>query len=192
MINWIWFAMFVLAFLAAGFNGSLDATTRSLFAATEQTVTFSLGLVGILAFWSGIMKIAEESGLTSAIARAFHPLLKRLFPQVKSNTALGAVAMSLAANLLGLSNAATPLGLKAIQDLEKENPHPGELTPAISTFVTLILGGITLFPATVIAFRAKAGSLNPTAILAPIIGATLTGTTIALLLNLLLSRKRRH
>ncbi|HHZ20356.1 MAG TPA: spore maturation protein [Firmicutes bacterium] len=191
MINLIWFAMFALAFLAAGFNGTLDATTQALFAATEQTVTFCLGLVGILAFWSGIMRIAEVSGLTGIIARAFHPLLKRLFPQIKNQATLGAVALSLAANLLGLSNAATPLGLKAIRDLARENPQPGRLSPAICTFVTLILGGVTLFPTTVIAFRAKTGSQSPAAILWPILGATLFGTAVALILNRLFSGTRR-
>jgi spore maturation protein A len=192
MINLIWLALFVIAFVMAGASGRIDETSSALFASAEKTVMFCLGLVGILAFWSGLMRVADESGLTQALARFCQPFLQRLFPSLKKNPkALGAVALSLAANILGLSNAATPLGIKAIQELQKTNAHTDEVSPSIGTYLALIMGGFTLIPSTVIAFRAQAGSLQPTDILGPILIATFVGTTTALVLNGVFSRRRR-
>ena len=191
MINLIWLALFVIAFAMAGASGRIDETSSALFASAEKTVMFCLGLVGILAFWSGLMRVADESGLTQVLARFFQPLLQRLFPSLKKNPkALGAVALSLAANILGLSNAATPLGIRAIQELQKSNPHPEKISPTIGTYLALIMGGFTLIPSTVIAFRAQAGSLQPADVLGPILIATLVGTTTAIILNGVLSKRR--
>src|SRR5690606_16067158 len=110
-INKIWFALFFLGFLAAGATGRVEETTMALLAAMEESVNFTLGLIGFLAFWSGLLKIAEAAGLTQKLARALYPLLRRLFPRLPANSpAIGAITLSLAANLLGLSHAATPLG----------------------------------------------------------------------------------
>lgn len=187
MINWIWLALFLTAFLVAGASGRLEATTQALFRSAEQTVMFCIGLVGILSFWSGMMRIADEAGLTRTLARIARPVLSRLFPTLpKDGKALGAVALSLAANVLGIGNAATPLGLRAMEELEKANDRPGRVSPAMGTFLSLIMGGFTLIPSTVIAFRARAGSTNPAGIILPIILATLCGTVTALVMNRLL------
>lgn len=192
MINFIWFTLFALAFFTAAARGQMDGTTRALFAAAEQTVTFSLGLIGILAFWSGLMRVADTSGLTKALSHSFRPLLSRLFPKLPPDSpALGAIALSLAANILGLSNAATPLGIRAIQEIQKTNPKPAEVSPTIGTYLALIMGGFTLVPTTVIAFRAQAGSANPAGIIVPVLLATLAGTATALLLNHLWTRRGR-
>lgn len=192
LINLLWLALFVIAFIAAGIGGQVDGTTRALFTAAEHTVTFSLGLVGILAFWSGLMKVADASGLTGALSKLFHPLLRRLFPRLSADSpALGAIALSLAANILGLSNAATPLGIRAIQELQKTNPKPDEVSPSIGTYLALIMGGFTLVPTTVIAFRAQAGSSNPTGIIVPVLVATMVGTATTLVLNHMVYKRRR-
>jgi spore maturation protein A len=192
LINWIWLFLILIGFLTASLTGRLDQTTKALFTSTENTVMFCVGLVGILAFWSGLMRIADESGLTQTIARLTRPILKRFFPTLPSGgAALGAIAMSLAANILGISNAATPLGLRAMEELEKVNAQPKQVSPAISTYLSLIVGGLTIVPTTVIAFRAKAGSAHPDDVLIPILLATLSGTIGALFMNWLLGGGRR-
>lgn len=190
MINWIWLFLILIGFFTAGLTGRLDQTTKALFASTEHTVMFCVGLVGILAFWSGLMRIADESGLTHSIARWTRPILKRFFPTLTpSGNALGAIALSLAANFLGISNAATPLGLRAMEELHKINEKPGHVSPAIATYLSLIMGGLTIVPTTVIAFRARAGSAHPDDVLIPILVATLSGTCGALFMNWLLGRR---
>jgi spore maturation protein A len=193
LINWIWFSLIVIGLCTASLSGRLEQTTQALFNSTEHTVMFCIGLVGILAFWSGLMRIADESGLTQTIARLTQPILKRFFPSLTpGGSALGAIALSLAANFLGISNAATPLGLRAMEELNKVNPKPGEVSPAIGTYLSLIMGGLTIVPTTVIAFRAKAGSAHPDAVLIPILIATLSGTLGALIMNWWLGGERRR
>ena len=190
MINWIWFFLLLAAFLTAGANGRLEITTQALFASTERAVAFNIGLLGILAFWSGLLRIADEAGLTRAMARLARPILKRLFPSLASDDkTLGTIALSLAANILGVGNAATPLGLKAMRELERVNPRPGRLSPAMGTFLALIMGGFTLIPSTVIAFRVKTGSVNPAGVIPTIFLATLSGTLTALMMNRLLESR---
>jgi spore maturation protein A len=192
LINWIWLFLILIGFLTAGLTGRLEQTTKALFTSTENTVMFCVGLVGILAFWSGLMRIADESGLTQSIARLTRPILKRFFPSLPpGGAALGAIAMSLAANILGISNAATPLGLRAMEELEKVNKQPKQVSAAISTYLSMIVGGLTIVPTTVIAFRAKAGSVHPDDVLIPILLATLSGTIGALFMNWLLRGDRR-
>jgi spore maturation protein A len=134
-------------------------------------VTVAIGLIGVMALWLGIMKIAEDSGLMSLLAKAIAPLMKWLFPEVPpGHPAIGSMTMNIAANMLGLSNAATPLGLKAMEDLETLNRRPGVATNAMCTFLTINTAGVQLIPATMIGIMASAGSKEPTAII---------GTTVA-------------
>jgi spore maturation protein SpmA len=143
-------------------------------------VTIAIGLVGVMALWLGIMKIAEQSGLMSLLARAIAPLMRRIFTDVPADhPAMGSMVMNIAANMLGLSNAATPLGLKAMEDLEKLNPHPGVATNAMCLFLTINTAGLQLIPASMISLMASAGSKDPTAI----IGTTVASTMIALVVG---------
>jgi spore maturation protein SpmA len=166
MLNWIWLAMLVVAVLVGGLTGRLPEMTKGAFETAETAVMkIALPLVGIMAIWLGIMRLAERAGLVALIARALRPALRRLFPEVPpEHPAMGAMVMNMAANMLGLGNAATPLGLRAMQHLERLNPHPGTATNAMCTFLAINTASIQLVPTTAIALLAVAGSKNPTAI----------------------------
>jgi len=142
-----------------GINGKIENVTKSAIDAAGSSVTIAIGLVGVMALWLGIVKIAEDSGLMTLAAKAIAPLLKKLFPDVpKDHPAMASMTMNIAANMLGLSNAATPLGIKAMEDLEKLNTRPGTATNAMCTFLTINTAGLQLVPATMIGIMASAGS----------------------------------
>lgn len=133
---------------------------------SEMAVKIALGLIGVMAFWLGIMKLAEDSGMIKIIARIMKPIMVRVFPDIPpDHPAIGAMIMNMSANMLGLSNAATPLGLKAMDELESLNPHKGTASNAMITFLAINTAGLTLIPATAIAVRAALGSKDPTIIL---------------------------
>jgi len=175
MMNYIWLAIVILAIVLGGINGKIDNVTKSAIDAAGNSVTIAIGLVGVMALWLGIVKIAEDSGLMTLAAKAIAPLLKKLFPDVpKDHPAMASMTMNIAANMLGLSNAATPLGIKAMEDLEKLNTRPGTATNAMCTFLTINTAGLQLVPATMIGIMASAGSKDPTAIIGTTIAATCT------------------
>lgn len=152
-------------------------------------VEIALGLIGIMALWLGVMKIAEQSGIIKKIAQGLRPVLARLFPDVPvDHPAMGAVVMNIAANMLGLANAATPLGLKAMEELNKLNKKLGTATDAMCTFLVINTSNVQLIPATVIAVRAAAGSSNPTEILGAVIVATTISTVVGVVVVKLLAR----
>jgi spore maturation protein A len=162
----------------------------------KTAVELAIGLIGIMALWLGIMKIAEQSGLVANLASLLKPLTVRLFPDVPADhPAMGAMIMNISANMLGLSNAATPLGLKAMEELNKLNPKAGTATDAMCTFLVINTSNVQLIPATVIAIRAASGSASPTAILGPVIVATsvalVVGVTAVKLLAKLPMYKRQ-
>jgi spore maturation protein A len=180
MLNYIWLGMIILAVVLGGINGKIESVTKSAIDSAAASVTIAIGLIGIMALWLGIVKIAEDSGLMSLVARMIAPVMRRIFPDVPpDHPAMGSMVMNIAANMLGLSNAATPLGLKAMEDLEKLNPHPGVATNAMCTFLTINTAGIQLIPATMISIMASAGSKEPTAI----IGTTLAASFLALVVG---------
>jgi spore maturation protein A len=177
MLNYIWLALVILAVLLGGINGKIENVTKAAIDSAGNSVTIAIGLIGVMSLWLGIMKIAEDSGLMSLVARVISPLMCRLFPDVPPNhPAMGSMMMNIAANMLGLSNAATPMGLKAMEDLEKLNKSPGIATDAMCVFLTINTANVQLIPATMIGLMASAGSKQPTAI----IGTTLAATFIAL------------
>lgn len=147
----------------------------------KVAVELAIGLIGILALWLGLMKIAEQAGLIAALSRALKPLLIRLFPDVPpEHPAMGAMVMNISANMLGLGNAATPLGLKAMEELNKLNPKTGTATDAMCTFLVINTSSVQLIPATVIAVRAAAGSADPTEIIGAVILATTVNTVVGI------------
>jgi spore maturation protein A len=185
MLNYIWLGMIVLAVVLGGINGRIEIVTKSAFDAAGSAVTIAIGLIGIMSLWLGIVKIAEDSGLTSLLAKAIAPVMKRLFPDIPAgHPALSSMIMNIAANMLGLSNAATPLGLKAMEDLETLNKRPGVASNAMCTFLTINTAGLQLIPATMIAILASAGSKNPAAI----IGVTFASTCIALIAGVIVAK----
>src|SRR3954463_12735765 len=189
MLNWIWLAFLVVSVLVAGFTGRLPALTEGAFDAAKGAVmTVALPLMGIWAIWLGMMRLAEQSGLVQILARALSPVMRLLFPEVPTHhPAMGAMVLNMAANMLGLGNAATPLGLRAMQHLETLNPRPGVATNAMCTFLAINTASIQLVPTTAIALLAVAGSKNPTAIVVTAFLATCcaacSGVTAAKLLE---------
>lgn len=167
---------------------ALATLTAGLLESASVAAKLALGLVGVLALWMGLLRVAEAAGLVAALARLLRPLLRRLFPEVpEDHPALGAMVMNIAANLLGLGNAATPLGLEAMKQLQTLNPHKQTATNAMCLFLAINTSGLTLIPARTIALRAEHGSASPTAILLPTLLATLASTATAILAAKLLA-----
>jgi spore maturation protein SpmA/spore maturation protein SpmB len=184
-LNYIWIAFFVIAFIVAlvkliffGDMAIFSAITTGMFDSAKTGAEISLGLIGIMTFWLGIMKIGERAGLISLFARAVNPFFNKLFPEVpKGHPAAGSVMMNFSATMLGLDNAATPLGLKAMQELQELNPEKETATNAQIMFLVLNTAGLTLIPTSVIAIRMANGAANPADIFIP----SLIGTFISFL-----------
>jgi spore maturation protein A len=180
MLNYIWFGLMAIAFVVAAFHGTVDGVTRGAMESASAAVQIAIGLVGIMTLWLGIMRVAEAAGLVSLLGRALRPILRWLFPEVPpEHPAAGAIVLAIAANMLGLNNAATPLGIKAMEDLQSLNPDKDTATNAMVTFLAMTTSGVQLIPATMIGVLAAAGSQQPTAIIAPSIVATFVGTVAA-------------
>lgn len=182
MLNWIWLGLVLLSVILGGLSGQLEPVTKAAFEACEKAVMgLALPMVGIFALWLGIMRLAEKSGLIEILARALRPLMRFLFPEVPADhPAMGAMVMNMAANMLGLGNASTPLGLRAMQHLERLNPHPGTATNAMCTFLAINTSSIQLIPATAVAILAAAGAANPTSIIGTAFFATLCSTVVGI------------
>jgi len=170
----------------------LRAVTQGAFDAAAGAVAIAFGLIGIMALWLGVMKVAEESGAVRIVTRLLTPLTRRLFPEVPpDHPAVGAMIMNVSANMLGLSNAATPFGLKAMEELNKLNPKIGTATNAMCTFLTINTAGLVIIPATAIAVRAAAGSVNPGIIIGTSIFGAACATVAGLIAVKLLQRLPR-
>lgn len=181
MMNYIWLTIVILAVVLGGINGKIEDVTKSAIDSAGNAVVIAIGLIGLMALWLGIVKIAEDSGLMSLLAKAIAPILKWLFPDVPAgHPAMGSMTMNIAANMLGLSNAATPLGLKAMEDLETLNEYPGVATNAMCTFLVINTAGVQLIPATMIGIMASAGSKDPTAIIGTTVAATCTALIVGI------------
>ena len=174
MLNYIWLALLILAVVIGGCTDHLkDVADKSFEMAEFAVMKTALPLVGIMALWLGIMRLAERAGLVMLFARGLRPLLRWLFPEVPADhPAMGSMVLNISAGILGLGNAATPLGLRAMKDLESLNPHPGTATNAMCTFLAINTSSIQLIPATAIAILAANNSNNPTAIVGTSIIAT--------------------
>jgi spore maturation protein SpmA len=182
MLNYLWLALVTLAVLIGGATGRLREVTESAFQMADTAVMkIALPLVGVMALWLGMMRLAERSGLVQQLARALRPLMRRLFPDVPAeHPAMGSMLMNMAANMLGLANAATPLGLRAMKDLETLNKVPGTATDAMCTFLAINTASIQLIPTTAIAILATQRSQNPTAIVGTALLASACATTAGL------------
>jgi spore maturation protein SpmA len=186
MLNYIWLGLMVCAVLIGGWNGQLkEVADKSLEMANTAVVTISFALIGVMALWLGIMRLAERAGLVALLARALRPLMRRIFPEVPpEHPAMGSMLMNIAANMLGLGNAATPLGLRAMKDLESLNKNPGTATNAMCTFLAINTSGIQLIPVTAIAILAANKSTNPTAI----VGTSIICTACAAVSGVLMAK----
>ncbi|MBH49182.1 MAG: nucleoside recognition protein [Candidatus Marinimicrobia bacterium] len=160
MLNYIWFGMMLISVVVGTIAGNIDAVTEAAINMAKTAVEISIGLIGIMALWLGTMKIAEESGLVQIIARALQPITIRLFPDVpKDHPAIGSIVLNMAANILGLGNAATPLGLKAMEELQELNTEKDTATNAMCTFLAINTSSVQLIlPATVVALMGAASN----------------------------------
>ncbi|MDP5214123.1 hypothetical protein ORJ66_13800 [Pseudoalteromonas tunicata] len=188
MLNKIWLSFFIIAFFSAlatwlGGDGLVfERMVQALFTMAKVSVEIAIGLVGALCFWLGVMKVAEQAGLVNVLARVLSPLFGRLMPEVpKNHPAFGSITMNLSANLLGLDNAATPLGIKAMHDLQSINPQKDTASNAQILFLVLNTSSVTLFPIAVFVYRAQQGAASPTDVFIPILLATFSSTLIGLL-----------
>jgi spore maturation protein A len=180
MLNYIWFGLMAVSLVVAAFNGTAEAVTKGAVDSASTAVTIAIGLVGVMTLWLGMMKIAEAAGLVAMLGRALRPALRWMFPEVPAeHPAAGAIVLAIAANMLGLSNAATPLGIKAMEDLQELNDDKETATNPMVTFMAMTTSGVQLIPSTMIGLLAAAGSTNPTAIIAPGLVATFIGTIAA-------------
>ena len=189
ILNWIWIAFFAIAFLMALgstiFEGNLQIWSdimNSSFSQAAFAFEISLGLTGVLALWMGIMKIGERAGVIESMSRLVAPFFSRLFPGIPRNhPAMGAIFMNVSANMLGLDNAATPMGLRAMQEMQSLNPHKDTATDAMIMFLVLNSSGLCLIPVSIMMYRAQGGASNPSDIFIPILVATGIATLVGLL-----------
>ena len=171
----------------------LKAITQAAIDYANIAVEISIGLIGVMALWLGLIKIAEEAGFVKVLTRMLAPITKRLFPDIPpDHPAIGAIIMNTAANMLGLSNAATPMGLKAMEELNKLNPKAGTATNAMVTFLAINTGGLILIPATAIAVRAAAGSANPGIIIGTAIFGAACATVTGVVASKILQRLPKY
>lgn len=166
------------------FNGTISEVNEAVFKGAKEAVTLCIGLISILVFWLGMMKIAEHAGLLDKLAKLFRPLITRLFPEVpKDHPAMGYILSNMMANLFGLGNAATPLGIKAMEELKTLNGGSTEASRSMITFLAINTSSITLIPTTIIAIRMNYGSASPTDIVGPTLVATICSTISAILID---------
>lgn len=189
MINIIWVIMVITGIILAAWQGKPEIITEASFQAAKAAVKYAIELIGVMSFWLGMMKVAEKAGLIRFLAKILRPLMIFLFPTVPADhPALGSIVMNLSANILGLGNAATPFGLKAMEELQSLNPDKERATTAMCTFLALNTACITLLPTMVLGLRTSAGSANPTEIVGTTFFATACGMVLAILADRILRR----
>lgn len=184
-MNYIFYALIVISIIAGAINGKLPDVVNAILSGAELSVKVAFSLIGIMAFWLGMMKIAEKCGLILLIAKIIKPITKRIFNEIPEDSpAIGDIAMNFSANAFGLSNAATPMGLKAMEELQKHNKDKSSASNAMCMLLAMNTAGFQLIPATVIAVLIGIGYKNPTEIIAP----TLLVTTIAFVSAIILAK----
>ena len=189
MINYIWFLLIFLGGIVGLINGNGEVISKSIVNSCGNTVTFMIELAGIMCFWCGVMKIAEKSGLTEKLSKILKPVLKLIFKDAaKDEKALGAIVMNLTANMMGLSNAATPFGIRAMEEMDRLNPNKGTTTNDMSLFLVLNAACIQLVPTTIISIRAACNSVNPGIIIVPAIISTTVAAIVGVCSCKLLER----
>jgi len=192
MVNVIWLIMLVTGIIIAALSGNIDQVTQSALKAAELGIEVAIQLMGVMSLWLGIMRLAEKAGLIQILAKITSPAVRLLFPSLRADSpAFGPIIMNLCANIFGLGNAATPFGLKAMQELQKENLHPDTASPAMITFLALNTSCLTIIPATIIGVRMKAGSANPTEIIGTTIFATACAMTTAITADFIFRKRNR-
>ncbi len=192
MINKIWALFIGIGIIFTLLTGNIDELNNTILNSANSGVKMIMELIPIIVLWTGLMKIAEKSGLLQTISNFFRPFLKFLFPSLlKDSKALGYISSNIAANALGLGSAATPFGLKAMEEMQKENPQKDTASDAMITFLVLNTSGVTIIPTTVIALRMMYNSHNPEEIIVTAILATICSSIAGLTLDYLRRRKKK-
>ena len=190
MINYIWIAMTIIGLIFAAVNGKMKDVNEAIFHSANEAVTLCIGLISILVFWLGIMRIAQEAGFKK-LATLFKPIILKLFPEVPGDhPAVGYILSNMIANMFGLGNAATPLGIKAMEQLKELNGGRSTVSRSMVTFLALNTSGLTLIPTTVIAIRMNYKSVSPTEIVGPTLLATIVGTIAAIMIDRYFYKRR--
>ncbi len=189
MINTVWLFLIVTGVVVAALSGTMGDVSVGIMVSVSSAVELFIGLMGIMALWTGVMRIAEKSGLMDALSRGIRPVMGLLFPEVpKNHPAMGAMVTNIAANMLGLGNAATPIGINAMKELQRLNPSPSRATNAMCTFLVLNTSSVQLIPTTIIGLRGAAGSMNPTGIIGTAFLATAASTLAGIIAVKILQR----
>ncbi|KON87181.1 spore maturation protein [Sporosarcina globispora] len=184
MVNIIWVILTVIGVVFAMINGTMNEVNEAIFNGAKEAVTLCIGLISILVFWLGMMRIAEDAGLLKKLASLFRPIVKKLFPEVPSDhPAMGYMLSNMMANMFGLGNAATPLGIKAMEELKRLNGGKNEASRSMITFLAINTSSLTLIPTTVIAIRMNYNSASPTDIVGPTLVATFCSTLAAIMID---------
>ncbi|MBG9590488.1 nucleoside recognition domain-containing protein [Cytobacillus firmus] len=184
MVNIIWVMLTAIGLVFAMINGTINEVNEAIFNGAKEAVTLCIGLISILVFWLGMMKIAEDAGLLNKLASLFRPIVKKLFPEVPGDhPAMGYMLSNMMANMFGLGNAATPLGIKAMEELKRLNGGKNEASRSMITFLAINTSSLTLIPTTVIAIRMNYDSASPTDIVGPTLVATFCSTLAAIMID---------
>lgn len=191
MLNYLWGFMILIGIVYGAWNGTMPEVTQAAINSAKEAVALAITMTGVMAFWMGIMKIAEKSGLISAAVKKMHPVLKFLFPNIpKEHPAGHYIAVNMIANLLGLGWAATPAGLKAMEYMQQLNEKKNRATKEMCTFLIINISSLQLIPMNIVAYRSQYGSVRPTAVIGPGLIATTISTAVAVIFCKVMARKR--
>ena len=190
MLNIIWPLFIIVSFIYAILNGRVAEVTNSVFESTKLAVDLSISLLGTICLWNGIMQIASKTSIVKHLSRILNPIIRKLFPDIKKEEKVNEeITMNMIANIMGLGNAATPLGLKAMRSMQKKNSDKSRLSNSMAMFIVINTASIQLIPTTVIAIRNSLGSTNPTAMIIPVWIATICAAVAAIISAKLLMRR---
>lgn len=193
MLNKLWPILIIISIIFAIFTGNIEQLNESIFSSAETAVELTITFIGTMCLWNGIMNIAYKTNLIEKLVKLINPLINKLFPEIKNNKkAKQDVSMNIVANILGLGNAATPLGLKAMQKLQEINNNKIELSNSMIMLIVLNTASLQIIPTTVLAIRSSLGSENPTSIVLPIWIATLAAAITAIIITKILIKNRRE
>ncbi|WP_033828509.1 nucleoside recognition domain-containing protein [Bacillus andreraoultii] len=194
MINLIWVMMIIVGIVFALFNGTMDEVNKAIFQGAQDAVTLCIGFISVLVFWLGLMKIAQVSGLLDKLSNVFRPIVKKIFPDIPDDhPVMGYILSNMIANMFGLGNAATPLGIKAMEELKELNGGKNEASRSMVTFLVINTASITIIPTTVLSIRMNYDSASPAEIVLPTIIASVFATVCAIIIDrMLYNRKNRN
>jgi len=192
MISYIWAALIAMGIIYSLLSGNISVINDSILTNANEALDLMFSLIPIIVLWTGLLKIAEVSGLLEKFAHLLNPILRKLFPDLKKdNPALGYISSNIAANMLGLGSAATPAGLKAMDELQKVNEKKDTASTPMITFLVLNTAGVTIIPTTVLALRVAHGSINPSEIILPAVIATFCSSLAGLTLDYFIRKRNR-